>query len=56
MRQEEVGINSEVLTIRSIVGVDPYGMSLRKCSDAGASLYVFEDGLGKTCEYTIKLK
>ena len=56
MRQEEVGINSEVLTVRSIVGVDPYGMSLRKCSDAGASLYVFEDGLGKTCEYTIKLR
>ena len=56
MRQEEVGINSEVLTIRSIVGVDPYGISLRKCSDAGASLYVFEDGLGKTCEYTIKLR
>lgn len=56
MKQEEVGINSEVLSVRSVIGVDPYGMSLRKCSDAGASLYVFENELGKTCEYTIKLK
>lgn len=53
---KEVGINSEVLTVRSIVGVDPYGMSLNKTSNAGASLFVFEVGKGKTVEYSIKLR
>lgn len=52
---KEVGIDSEVLTVRSIIGVDPYGMSLRKTSNAGASLFVFEQGYGKTCEYSIKV-
>lgn len=52
---KEVGIDSECLTVRSIIGVDPYGMSLNKVSNPGASLYVFEDGYGKTCEYSLKL-
>lgn len=52
---KEVGINAEVLTIRSIVGVDPYGMSLNKTSNPGASLFVFEQGEGLNCEYKIKL-
>lgn len=52
---KEVGIDSEVLTVRSMIGADPYGMSLRKTSNAGASLYVFEQGYGKTCEYSIKV-
>lgn len=55
MNQKEVGINSEVCTVRSIIGADPYGMSLNKTSDAGASLFVFEQGYGKTCEYSLKL-
>ena len=52
---KEVGINSECLTVRSLIGVDPYGMSLNKTSNAGASLYVFEQGYGKTCEYSLKV-
>lgn len=52
----EVGINAEAIHIRSIIGVDPYGMSLNKTSNAGASLFVFETGKGKVCEYTYKLK
>lgn len=52
----EVGINSEAIHIRSIIGVDPYGMSLNRTSNAGASLFVFESGKGKVCEYTYKLK
>ena len=51
----EVGINAEAIHIRSIIGVDPYGMSLNKTSNAGASMFVFESGKGKVCEYTYKL-
>lgn len=54
-KSEEVGINSESINIRSIIGVDPYGMSLNKVSNAGASLFVFELGKGKTIEYSLKL-
>ena len=55
LTSEEVGIRSEALHVRSIIGVDPYGMSLNKASDAGASLYIFESEKGKICEYSIKL-
>lgn len=54
-KAEEVGKNSEVIACRSIMGGDPYGASLNRVSNAGASLFVFENGKGKTCEYTIKL-
>ena len=52
---KETGINSEVLTVRSLIGVDPYGMSLRKTSDAGVSLFIFEQYYGKVCEYSLKV-
>ena len=51
----EVGIDAEAIHIRSIIGVDPFGMSLNRTSNAGASMFVFEDGKGKVCEYTYKL-
>ena len=51
----EVGMNAEAIHIRSIIGVDPYGMSLNKTSNAGASMFVFEANRGKVCEYTYKL-
>lgn len=51
----EVGMDAEAIHIRSIIGVDPYGMSLNRTSNAGASLFVFERGKGKVCEYTYKL-
>ena len=51
----EIGIDSECLTVRSIIGVDPYGMSLRKTSNPGASLFEFEQGYGLTAQYSIKL-
>ena len=53
--KKETGIRSEVLSIRSIIGVDPYSLSLNKTSDAGASLFVFDGNKGKTCEYSLKL-
>lgn len=52
---KEVGIDSEVMSIKSIIGVDPYGLSLNKTANAGANLFVFETGNGKVCEYTYKL-
>lgn len=52
---KEVGIDAEALSVKSVIGVDPYGMSLQKTSNAGANLFVFEQGNGKICEYTYKL-
>lgn len=52
---ETVGIDCEVLTVPSIIGVDDYSLSLNKAANAGASLFVFENGFGKIMEYNIKL-
>lgn len=54
-RIEEVGVNSEVINVPSVVGVDPYSLSLNKTSNASAKLLVFEQSKGKVCEYTLKL-
>ena len=53
--QEDTGVNSEVILVPSIIGIDDYSMKLRKTSNPAVKLFVFEDGLGKTIEYTIKL-
>ena len=55
MVTKETGRNSEALNIRSIVGIDPYGLSLRKTSNAGASLFVFDNVFGKVCDYSLKV-
>lgn len=52
---EEIGFNSEVINVPSIVGVDPYALSLNKTSNASGKLVIFEQNKGKTCEYTLKL-
>lgn len=52
---EEVGFDTEVINIPSIIGIDDYSVSLRKCSNAGAKLLCFEKNRGKTIEYNIKL-
>lgn len=54
-RVEEIGINSEVINVPSIIGVDPYSLSLHKTSNASGKLVVFEENKGKVCEYTLKL-
>ena len=51
----DVGIDSEVMSVRSIIGVNPYSMSINKAANAGASMFVFETGFGKVCEYSFKL-
>lgn len=52
---EEVGVNSEVINVGSIIGIDDYSLSIRKTSNASAKLLVFEQLKGKVCEYTLKL-
>lgn len=52
---EQVGIESDVISIPSIIGIDDYSLSLNKTSDPGATLFVLEHGKGKTIEYNIKL-
>ena len=51
----EVGINQEAISIRSMIGVDPYGMSLPATSNAGASLFEFNQLKGLTCEHRLKV-
>jgi len=52
---ETVGINSEVINVPSIIGVDDFSMSLNKTSNAGATFLILEEGKGKVQEYNIKL-
>lgn len=49
------GIQSDVISAPSIIGVDDYSLSLNKTSDPGATLFVLEEGKGKVIEYNIKL-
>lgn len=49
-----IGIQSDVISIPSVIGIDDYSLSLHKTSDPGATLFVLESGKGKTIEYNIK--
>ena len=53
--EKETGINSEAVSIRSMIGVDPYGMGLLATSNAGASLFEFDQIKGLTCEHRLKV-
>lgn len=52
---KEVGIGAEALGIRSMIGVDPYGMSLTCTSNAGASLFEFNND-GLVCDHRLVVK
>lgn len=54
-KTEEIGINSEVINVPSIIGVDPYSLSLNKTSNAAGKLVVFDQLDGKICEHSLKL-
>ena len=54
-RTEEIGNKVEIINIPSIIGTDPYAMSLHRSSCPAAKLFGFEYGKGRTCEYTIVL-
>lgn len=51
-----VGIDKGVIRCPSIIGADPYSMSINRASNPSALLCVFEEGRGKTIDYTIDLK
>ena len=54
-KAEEIGINSEVINVGSVMGLDKYSLSLRKVANASAKLIIFEQTKGKVCEHTLKL-
>lgn len=54
-KSENIGIQSDVISAPSIIGIDDYSLSLHKTSDPGATLFVLEQEKGKTIEYNIKL-
>lgn len=54
-QQEDVGIDSEILLVPSIIGIDDFSMKLRRASNSAAKMFCFEEGTGKTIEYTFKL-
>lgn len=49
------GYRKAVIRVPSIVGTDEFAMSINAVSDPGATLLVFEEGVGKRIEYTIYL-
>lgn len=52
---EDVAVDRESIVIRSLIGVDPYAMSLNRTSNPGAALLCFDRINGLECEYKIKL-
>lgn len=52
---EDVGRRRGVISVRSIMGIDDFSMSLNKTSDAGAAIVHFEQDKGHTCTYNICL-
>ena len=51
----EIGMDSSVLSVGSVIGIDPYSMTLNAASNASCSMFEFEQGKGKTAEYIFKL-
>ena len=52
---EESGVNSEAISVRSIIGLNPYSESIGKSANAGASLFVFDRTDGIIDEHKYKL-
>lgn len=52
---ETVGINSDVMRVPSIIGIDDFSMKCHKTSNPGATMFCIEKDAGKTQEYHIKL-
>ena len=55
LNEETVGINKEVISVPSIIGIDDFSMKLNKTSNPGATLFFLEEKYGVTQEYRIKL-
>lgn len=53
-KAETVGINRDIITVPSIIGIDDYSMSLRKVSNPGALFVIVEEGNGVIEQSTFK--
>lgn len=51
----EIGRDIEAISVGSVIGIDSYGLSLNKTSNPSATFLVFEEDLGKSIQYDIKL-
>ena len=51
----EIGLDSAVLSVGSVIGIDPYSMTLNAASNASCSMFEFTQGEGRTAEYFFKL-
>lgn len=52
---QDVGSDSKIINIPSVIGTDPYAQSLGKVSDSAANLFIFENNKGISCQYNIKM-
>ena len=52
---QDVGLDSKIINIPSVIGTDPYAQSLGKVSDSAANLFIFENNKGISCQYNIKM-
>lgn len=54
LKTETVGVNRDVVSVPSIIGIDSYSMTLGKTSCAGALFIMIEKNKGITQQYNIK--
>lgn len=55
LSEETVGVDKEVITVPSIIGIDDFSISLNKTSRPGASFLIIEKDKGIVTEHRIKL-
>lgn len=55
MTEETVGINRDVVSVPSIIGIDDFSMKLNKISNPGSILFLLEENNGIVQDYKIKL-
>lgn len=55
MTEETVGINRDIVSVPSIIGIDDFSMKLNKTSNPGAILFLLEENNGIIQDYKIKL-
>ena len=53
-KSEEVGVNSEVINVPSVIGVDDYSLKLMKTSNGAAKILTFDNVDGLINDYRIK--
>ena len=53
-KSETVGVNKDIISVPSIIGIDDYSVSLLRTSNAGASFIVIERNKGVVDQMTFK--